>query len=104
MFVYESFKIDRIIYYPSLNYTIAGVQYSYCFDNLVNHEYKFAKILLLPLPKDNFIPFEDLTEEIVKQWIIDNDSALEELKREYLSELYDTETPQIVDNILPWNK
>lgn len=103
MFVHETFTIDRIIHYPTLNNTVAAVQYSYTIDNLVNQEFKFSKVVLLPLPTENFVQFENLSEEMVKQWILQNDASFDDTRRQYLSELYDTEYHTTYVTQLPWN-
>ena len=102
MFLYETLTIDRLHFYPSLENTVYAVQYTYTFDNLVDAEIKFTKLVGLPLPQTNFVLYDNLTEEMVKQWVNQYDSETIDLfRRKCISDLNDRNSPQETTPSLP---
>lgn len=70
IFIHEEFYIDQLTIYPDLNNTVKAVHYTVSFDNLLDCRICHTNCLLLPAPGNTFIPYQDLTEAIVKGWIL----------------------------------
>lgn len=104
MFLYETLTIDKLYFYPSLENTVCAIQYTYTFDNLVDSEAKVTKLVRLPLPQANFVPYDNLTEEMVKQWVNQYDSeTIDYFRRKCVAELIDQNNPQVTPSSLPWD-
>lgn len=75
MFLHEELTIDRLEYVENLpgltGKIVVRIQYTMVFDNLTTNELQQLRLVHLPIPKPGteFIPFENLTEEIVINWI-----------------------------------
>lgn len=110
MYVYEKFTVDRLIVYPSLENVgqnvVAGAQWSIIFEDFVNTEVRFTVVTPFTLPTQNIIPYENLTEEIIKQWVYETlgNTKINDLRSMFLNDFVNMRESDVTTTVTPeWN-
>lgn len=64
---------------------------------------KYAGAVMLTPTQTNFIPYDDLTPEIVKKWVIDavGQAEIEEIEKQLMIDIENQKRPKILNGI-PW--